>query len=113
MAGLDRTAHDIGARPQSPSDSSATFVVRAPIHRSDLPGLGDRLRQCVRAGDTKVLLCDVAGLVHPGAESVDALARMQLIGRREGTSIYFRGASAELRELLEFVGLDDLLEVCL
>jgi hypothetical protein len=109
LAGLDRTAHGNGARSQPPP----TFVIRAPIRRSDLAGLGERLLQHLRACGARLLLCDVAGLLDPDAETVDALARIQLIGQREGASVYFRGASLELRELLEFVGLVDLLEMCL
>ena len=36
---------------------------------------------------------------------VDALARLQLAARRSGTAIHLRGASPELRALLELVGL--------
>jgi hypothetical protein len=43
---------------------------------------------------------------------VDALGRLQLIARRAGAQVMVRHASPELRELLEFVGLDDVVELC-
>ena len=41
------------------------------------------------------------------AETVDALARLQLAARRLGCRLRLRGASSELRELLDFMGLAD------
>jgi hypothetical protein len=40
---------------------------------------------------------------------VDTLARLQLAARRLGWSIQVRNADAELRALLEFVGLTEVL----
>jgi hypothetical protein len=42
---------------------------------------------------------------------IDALARFQLVARREGRRVQLRDVSAELRGLLEFVGLADALGV--
>jgi ABC-type transporter Mla MlaB component len=113
VAGLDRTVHGNGAQSRLPSGPPPTFVVHAPIRRSDLSGLVERLRRGFQAGDVELLLCDVAEVVHPDAETVDALARIHLIVRRQGASVYFLGASAQLRDLLGFVGLDELVQICL
>ena len=56
------------------------------------------------------LVCDVAAL-DPDAVTVDALARLQLRARRLGFAVVLRGSSRELRELLAFVGLDEVLRV--
>jgi anti-anti-sigma regulatory factor len=57
------------------------------------------------------ILCDVQSLAAPDLGSVGALARLQLEARRVGLELRLRSASPELRELIAFVGLDDVLGV--
>ncbi len=45
----------------------------------------------------------------PGLEAVDELARLRLLAGRLGCSIQVRGACVELRELLDLVGLSEVL----
>ena len=47
--------------------------------------------------------------VEPDAVTVDALARLQLAARRLGCQVRLRNASDELRELVAFMGLCDVL----
>jgi ABC-type transporter Mla MlaB component len=47
----------------------------------------------------------------PDAVTIDALARFQLTARRLGQRLQLREASDELRELIAFVGLSDVLRV--
>jgi hypothetical protein len=56
------------------------------------------------------LVCDVRALV-PDVLTVGALARLQLDARRVGLEIRLSHASEELRELVDFVGLGDVLRV--
>jgi hypothetical protein len=56
------------------------------------------------------IVCDVGSLA-PYAGAVDGLARLQLNARRLGQEIRLSNASSELRELLEFVGLCEVLGV--
>jgi hypothetical protein len=56
------------------------------------------------------IVCDV-GALAPDAAAVDALARLQLSARRLSHEILLRDASTELQELLEFVGLRDVLRI--
>ena len=56
------------------------------------------------------LVCDV-GALPPDAAAVEALARLQLAARRVGLEIRLFRASTELRELIVFCGLDDVLRV--
>ena len=56
------------------------------------------------------IVCDVGALV-PDVLTVDTLARLQLTARRAGHEIRLRHASGELRELLAFAGLRDVLRV--
>jgi ABC-type transporter Mla MlaB component len=57
---------------------------------------------------TTVVFYDVYG-VKADARSVDALARLQLAARRCQCQVRLRGASKELRELVAFMGLREIL----
>jgi ABC-type transporter Mla MlaB component len=84
------------------------FAVRGPIARADLPGLCDRVCALLQQNDAPVVFCDVQG-VEPDAVTVDALARLQLGACRSGCRVRLRGASDELRQLVAFMGLEDVL----
>lgn len=84
------------------------FAVRGPIVRSDLPGLCDRVCSLLAEAGARTALCDVRG-VEPDAVTVDALARLQLAARRRGCDVRLRHASAELLDLVAFMGLTDVL----
>jgi ABC-type transporter Mla MlaB component len=84
------------------------FAVGGPITRADLPGLCERVCALLERSDATVVLCDVRG-IDPDAVTVDALARLQLAARRHGCQVRLRHASDELRELVAFMGLADVL----
>lgn len=84
-----------------------TFAIWGPIARDDLPGLSARVCALISDEDVAVALCDVAGL-EVDAVTVDALARLQLAARRQHCRIRLRNASEELRDLIAFVGLDEI-----
>jgi hypothetical protein len=84
------------------------FAVHGPIGPSDLPGLCDRLYGLLAASEADVALCDVRD-VGPDAVTVDALARLQVAARRHRCRVIVRNASAELLELVAFMGLEDVL----
>jgi ABC-type transporter Mla MlaB component len=90
-----------------------SFTVRGPITRADLCGLTHRLRRSLTAKKPDVVICDLAVSITPETETVDALARLQLTARRSGAKLTIQDASDQLRELLEFVGLDDVVELCI
>ena len=84
------------------------FAIWGPIARDDLAGLCDRVcALLVESGDGEAV-CDVGG-VDVDAVTVDALARLQLAARRQGCQVRLRNASGELRELVAFMGLSDVL----
>ena len=62
----------------------------------------------LRESRAEVAYCEVDG-VQPDAVTVDALARLQLAARRCACRVRLRGASKELRELVAFMGLADVL----
>ena len=57
----------------------------------------------------RTIVCDVGAVVTPDAGTIDVLARLQLAARRVGKEIRLRHASSELKQLLAFCGLDDVL----
>ena len=61
--------------------------------------------------DAPLVICDVGALADPGMPAVEALARVQLTAHRLGLEVSLRHASRELRELLDLVGLSDVLRV--
>jgi ABC-type transporter Mla MlaB component len=88
---------------------TAAFAIRGPILLVDLPGLCARVCAVLEQGcGAGVVLCDVDG-VEPDAVTVDALARLQLASHRRGCQVRLRHASRELLELVDFMGLSDVL----
>jgi ABC-type transporter Mla MlaB component len=85
-----------------------TFAIRGPIARADLPGLCDRVCALLSAADGCDVECDVA-TVGCDAVTVDALARLQLAAHRCDCRVQLRNASPELRDLVEVIGLADVL----
>jgi ABC-type transporter Mla MlaB component len=84
------------------------FTISGPISRDDLPGLCDRVCALLCGSGAGIARCDVRG-VEPDAVTVDALARLQLAARRHGCRVRLEHASDELRELVAFMGLADVL----
>jgi len=85
-----------------------TFGLSAPIARADLQHLCECLCGLVDRTGADVALCDVSRL-DPSAVTVDALARLQLAARRRGCEVRLRRPSKELRSLVDFMGLADVL----
>jgi ABC-type transporter Mla MlaB component len=92
----------------SPRPRTIAFAIEGPIARADLPGLCDRVCGLLEGGHAGVAFCDVSG-IEPDAVTVDALCRLQLAARRHGCQVRLRNASKELLELVEFMGLEDVL----
>jgi ABC-type transporter Mla MlaB component len=87
--------------------STITFAIRGPIAREDLPALYSRVCRLLDRSGAGVAVCEVSG-VAADAVSVDALARLQLAARRHRCRVELRHASAELRDLIAFMGLEDV-----
>jgi ABC-type transporter Mla MlaB component len=92
----------------SQATSTIVFAIRGPIDRDDLPGLCDRVCSLFARERPDVAYCDVTGIV-PDAVAVDALARLQLAARRSRCQVRLRSATDELLELVDFMGLTDVL----
>ncbi len=92
----------------TPERGAITILISGPIAPTDLPGLYRRVCALLEDCDAAFAFCDVHG-VNADAVTVDALARLQLAGRRHQCQVRLRGASSELRELVAFMGLRDVL----
>lgn len=85
-----------------------TFAITGPITPTDLAGLCDRVCSLLEQAAAAVADCDVRN-VPADAVTVNALARLQLAAHRRGCKVRLRDASSELRELVAFMGLEDVL----
>jgi ABC-type transporter Mla MlaB component len=84
------------------------FAIWGPILRDDLPGLTGRVCALLHGSSAAVALCDVTG-VEPDAVTVDALGRLQLAAGRLGCRVVLRNASRGLRDLVDLMGLEDVI----
>src|SRR3954452_4275064 len=92
----------------APAPQSIAFAIRGPIDRADLAGLCARVCALFERTTPDVAFCDVLA-VPTDAVTVDALARLKLAARGYGCQVRLRGASPELRALIAFMGLSDVL----
>ncbi len=104
-----------GARGASPPARGAheearagVVVVDNSLERGGIDGLCSKARALVESGRADLLVCDLAGVAHPDLVVVDALARLQLTARRLGCALRLRHAGDDMRALLAFVGLADV-----
>ena len=84
------------------------FAIWGPIRHDDLPGLCERVCALLNARGPGDARCDVTG-VEPDAVTVDALARLQLAATRIGCRVRLANASHELRDVIAFMGLENVL----
>jgi ABC-type transporter Mla MlaB component len=89
--------------------SATSFALGATVTRSNIPVLCAELAELVRGRAGDVVICDVAGVLHPDVVTVEALARLRLTARRHGWSLVVTGAGPHLLELVRLLGLTDAL----
>ena len=68
------------------------------------------LERRLNGTDMPAYVCDLSG-ARPTAATVDSLARLALMLRREGSRLVLRQVSPELVELIAFLGLTEVLGV--
>jgi ABC-type transporter Mla MlaB component len=96
-------------RPMGPCPTpTVTLAITGPPARADLPQLFEHTCRLLEGDGVQLLLCEVSD-IGADAVAVDALARLALAARRRGCRLELRGASAELRELVAFMGLTGVL----
>jgi anti-anti-sigma regulatory factor len=84
------------------------LVFDGHVDCADVPSLCGCVTAILEGSGAEVALCDVGGLTAD-AVAVDALARIRLAARRLGREVRLRDASDELRQLLAFTGLAEVL----
>lgn len=96
---------------QQPANEPRTLIVTIAgrIDRADVARLSEPVMRHLSAPTTSLVVCDVGGLVEPDAAAVDAICRIRLASRRIGSHLRLRGASSHLLELLDLMGLCDVL----
>lgn len=88
------------------------LVVTGRITRADVPVLCAELEALLTGvPGPAVVDCDVGGVVRPDLTLVEAIARLGLVARRAGAGLRLCDAPAELRVLLDLVGLADVVDV--
>jgi ABC-type transporter Mla MlaB component len=88
----------------------ADLIFGGPIARYEINVVCERARALLERREADIVVCEV-GPLDPDAVTIDVLARVQLTARRQGRRIELEGVSAELRDLLVFVGLVEVLSV--
>ncbi|HEX3519313.1 MAG TPA: hypothetical protein VHT29_09795 [Solirubrobacteraceae bacterium] len=91
-----------------PPRRTVALTIRAPLERSDLPGLIKRTCALLAANPCGVLMCEVEGL-SADPVALDALARLALAAKRGGCEVHLSGAGEELVGLIRLVGLSKVL----
>jgi ABC-type transporter Mla MlaB component len=86
------------------------FVFDGRVDREDVPSIWRRAAALLEGSGAEVALCDVGALAADAA-TIDALARVQLAARRLGRDVCLCDVSDDLRQLLTFAGLADVLGV--
>jgi ABC-type transporter Mla MlaB component len=86
----------------------ADLIFGGPIARDEIYAVCERARALLRRCEAGSVVCDVSAL-DPDAVAIDALARVQLAARRLGQRVELDGVGADLRGLLAFAGLSEVL----
>lgn len=97
---------DRGNRPAGEKLPEMLAMPSAPS-RADVEAMRDDVREL--AGCEGDPMCDVGDVTEPDADTIDALARLQLQAVRVGFRFRFSSGCEELRDLLALTGLADVL----
>ncbi|MGZ8598427.1 MAG: STAS domain-containing protein [Actinomycetota bacterium] len=87
------------------------LVFDGAIERATIVAYCDRVRALLECADTGPVVCDVGALEHPDAVTIEALARVQLMALGLGRRIELRDVRDELKQLLSFAGLLEVIPV--
>jgi ABC-type transporter Mla MlaB component len=84
------------------------LLVTGPVARETLPRLCERVRTLLGSSEAELIVCDVRSIARPDAETMDAVARLQLTALRMGRRVRLLDAAGELKDLLDFSGLSGI-----
>jgi ABC-type transporter Mla MlaB component len=83
-------------------------AVRPHLAREEVRALGEQLVRRLSEGDVAEVQVDVSSVRRPDVVHIDALARIQLVARRQDSRVRLIGPCPRLLELLVLVGLEDM-----
>ena len=83
-------------------------AIRGVFDRSSATRLGEVVGDLLLVTGASLAVCDVGGVTLPNAAAVDAVCRVRLAARRLGRRLRLRHASPELVDLLDLMGLCDI-----
>jgi STAS domain len=83
------------------------LVMPSAPSRADVEALREQVREMTDGDGTPI--CDLGNVAEPDADTIDAMARLQLVALRVGSRFRFSEACEELRDLLALTGLSDVL----
>ena len=93
-------------RPHSTARPGVDVVsMSGPVGRDDIGRLCEQVQRGLLATGARVVVCDLGRVLEPDIATVGALARMQLVARRNGGEVWLRSPSAQLLDLIRLVGL--------
>jgi anti-anti-sigma factor len=102
-------AASIDAQRPAQHPQALIVTMSGRLDRADAARYGDRVDDALAAAGASEVVCDVGGLIEPDAAAVDAICRIRLAARRRGARLRLRHASAGLLDLIDLVGLCDVL----
>ena len=97
-----------GVWSKRPPPAPIDVVIGGRFDPADVPRLWYSVRSHLAGRGRALVNCDVAALDRPDAATAEALARLQLLARRSGCRVRLRRACGELRDLLELMGLSEV-----
>ena len=89
--------------------ATLVIVIRGRVGPDGVESICRRMAPLLVRGDCRRLVCDVHGVEEPDAATMDGLARLQLAAGRMGCRVHLARASGELEELLDLIGLREVL----
>jgi len=101
----------IDAQRPAPHPQTLLVTITGRINRADALPFAERVIDELVANRASLVICDVRGLVRPDAAAVDAICRIRVAARRFGARLRLRNASIDLVQLLDLMGLCDVLTV--
>ncbi len=93
----------------TPPPATIVWTIGGRLERAHIPTLCREFSALLGSSRAQVVVCDVGGLIDPDCVAIDAVARLQLAARRRGATVTLLRASNELKELLEFIGLENVI----
>lgn len=91
------------------SGAEIIFTAGGSIDRADIPTICQNARGAIAQSEPETIVFDMAALVHADAVVVEALARLHLTLKRLGCTLQIRNLRPHMQELVEFMGLNDVL----